>query len=244
MYRRARWVSATVVAVIALLLASCGPDTRAATTTPSTGSLPAQQVAAHYVDSAPVHGKTFALAPDKVLINFDFSLAEPSTITMTVDGKLLQIGAPTISGPNSLHLTSTLPANAGDGLCVVQYTACWPDKSCHGGQFAFAVDSKAKSTYLDVTGKSEVVIEMKELKFQPARISVSKGTKVTWINREAVVHFVNTDPHPSHNNLPGFNSLDLKEGQIYSYTFNQAGEWAYHCSAHFPQGMVGSVIVQ
>jgi plastocyanin len=95
-----------------------------------------------------------------------------------------------------------------------------------------------------MTGKSEVMVDMKDLKFQPARIVVSRGTKVTWVNKEATIHFVNTDPHPSHNNLPGLNSLDVKEGQAYSYAFNQAGEWAYHCSAHFPQGMVGSVIVR
>ena len=244
MHRIARWAAAAALVIITLILSSCGPATKEATTPPSPSSLPAQQFTAHYVDSAPVHGKTFALVPDKMLINFDFSLAEPSTVAVTKYSKVLQMGVPTISGPNSLHLSSTLPRDAGDGLYVVNYEACWPDKSCHSGQFAFTVDSKAKSTYIDMTGKREVLVEMKELKFQPARITVSKGTKVTWINRESPIHFVNTDPHPSHNNLPGFNSLDLKDGQTYSYTFNQVGEWAYHCSAHFPQGMVGSVIVQ
>lgn len=244
MRNKARWATVGVLAVNALWLASCSPGTSIPTTAPLTSSLPQQRFAAHYIDSAPVHGKTFALVPDKVLINFDFSLAEPSTVTVTKGGNALQIGKPTISGPNSLHLSSTLPRDAGDGLYVVKYKACWPDTSCHDGQFAFNVDSKAKSTYIDMTGKGEVVVDMKELKFQPARIVVSRGTKVTWVNREAAVHFVNTDPHPSHNNLASFNSLDLKGGQSYSYTFDQVGEWAYHCSAHFPQGMFGSVIVQ
>jgi len=244
MYQQVRWGPAAVLGVIALLLASCGADSGTGAAPPSTGSLPPQRFAAHYVDSAPVHGKTFALVPDKVLINFDFSLAEPSTIALTKDGKALQFGKPTISGPNSLQLSATLPSDAGDGLYVVKYKACWPDRSCHDGQFAFTVDSKAKSTYIDMTGKSEVMVEMRELKFQPARIVVSKGTKVTWRNGDALIHFVNTDPHPSHNNLPGLNSLDLKEGTTYSYAVDQIGEWAYHCSVHFPQGMVGSIIVQ
>jgi plastocyanin len=231
-------------AAIVLVLTGCRTTTETSGTRPSSDELPAQQFPAHYVDSAPVHGKTFALVPDKVLVNFDFSLKEPSTITVTKDGNALEIGKPTIDGPNSLRLSTTLPSNAGGGLYVVNYEACWPDKSCDNGQFAFTVDSKTKSAYIDMTGKSEVMVEMKESKFQPARITVSKGTKVTWINRESPVHFVNTDPHPSHNNLPDLNSLDLKEGQTYSYAFNQVGEWAYHCSAHFPQGMVGSIIVQ
>lgn len=243
MHLNPQWLLVVVLAGIALLLASCSSNAGPAAVKSSPGELPAQ-FAAHYVDSAPIHGQTFALVPDKVLINFDFSLAEPSSISVTKDGKALQIEKSTISGPNSLHLSSPLPRDAGDGLYVVSYKACWPDKSCHNGQFAFTVASKAQSAYIDMTGKGEVVIDMKDLKFQPARITVSKGTKVTWTNKEAPIHFVNTDPHPSHNNLPDLNSLDLKEGQTYSYTFKPVGEWAYHCSAHFPLGMVGSIIVR
>ena len=44
--------------------------------------------------------------------------------------------------------------------------------------------------------------------------------------------------------LPDLNSLDIGQGKSYSYTFGRAGEWAYHCSAHYPQGMVGSVLVR
>ena len=244
MHSKARGASAAVLAVTALLLVSCGPGTKPATTTPSSRSLPQQQFAAHYVDSAPVHAKTFALVPDKVLINFDFSLAEPSAIAVTKDGIALPIGTPTISGPNSLHLFSTLPSDGGDGLYVVNYKACWPDRSCHDGRFAFTVDSKTKTSYLDMTGKKEVRIEMQDIKFQPVAAIISKGTKVTWTNRDSVPHFVNTDPHPSHNVLPELNSLDLNQAQIYSFTFNTPGEWSYHCSLHFPQGMVGRVIVE
>lgn len=191
-----------------------------------------------------MHGQTFAQVPERVLINFVFSLADPSTITVTKDGADLRIGAAEISGSNSLRISSTLPGDAGDGLYVVKYVACRPDKSCHEDQFTFTVDSSRKSTYVDMTGQGEVVVDMKGFKFEPARIVVSRGTKVTWINGEAAVHFVNSDPHPSHNNLASLNSFDLKQGQSYSHTFDQVGEWMYHCSAHFPQGMVGGVLVQ
>ena len=239
------------LSLLALLLAACGygQPSKPAAVTPASGTatadkLPPQQFAAHYVDSAPVHGKTFALVPDKVLINFDFSLAEPSSITVTKDGASVQTGKTAISGANSLHLSATLPGTAGDGIYLVKYKACWPDRSCHDGQFSFTVDSRAKASYVDITGKSDVALDMKDLRFLPASIIISKGTKVTWTNREASIHFVNTDPHPSHNNLPDLNSLELRESQSYSYTFNQPGEWAYHCSAHFPLGMTGSIIVQ
>lgn len=243
---RVERLALVAVATLGLVvLAACGGDEATMSApTGTAGQLPTQRFAAHYVDSAPVHGTAYSVVPDKVLINFDFTLTPPSTITVAKDGVAVQTGATSITGANRLSLTAPLPRDGGDGLCVVTYRACWPDRSCHDGQFAFRVDSKLTGTYGDMTGKAEVKVGMKDIKFSPARIVVSQGTKVVWTNNEAVPHFVNTDPHPSHNNLPGLNSLDLREGQSYTFTFVQAGEWAYHCSAHYPQGMVGSVLVR
>lgn len=205
--------------------------------------LPDQLFAAHFVDSYPKHGDLFAQVPDRAQIDFNFTLHEVSSITVTKDGAPVEAGKLTL-GARNLSMWVTLPSTAGDGEYLVKYKACWPDRSCHDGQFAFTVDSKTKSSYQDMTGKKEVQIEMQNIKFQPAAIIISKGTKVTWTNRDSVTHFVNTDPHPSHNVLLELNSLDLNQGQSYSFTFSSPGEWGYHCSAHFPQGMVARVIVQ
>ncbi len=203
--------------------------------------LPDQMFAAHYVDSAPKHGDTFAKAPDKVLINFNFTLSDPSAITVLKDDKPIQVK--TMLASNNLSMSAALPADAGDGLYVVKYKACWPDKSCHDGLFAFVVDSKKKSSYLDMTGKRKVTVRMKDALFNPSLLIVSKGTIVTWVNDDSFVHFINTDPHPSHNNLPALNTLEIKKGESYSFTFTDSGEWAYHCSKHVPDGMIGRVLV-
>ena len=208
-----------------------------------TVKLPNQLFAAHYVDSYPKHGDVFAQVPDRALIDFNFTLSEISTITVTRDNVAVQT-SPVSLGERKLSMWVTLPATAGDGLYLAKYKACWPDKSCHDGQFAFTVDGKTKSSYMDMTGQKEVRLTMQNVKFNAANIIVSKGTKVTWTNQDNLTHFVNTNPHPSHNVLPKLNSLELKLGDTFSYTFDQAGEWGYHCSAHEPQGMYGRVIVQ
>ncbi len=205
--------------------------------------LPNQLFAAHYVDSYPNHGDVFAQMPDRAQIDFNFTLHEASTIEISKDGAQLEVGKPNL-GPRNLAMWVQLQDSAGDGLYLVKYKACWPDRSCHDGQFAFTVDSRTRAAYLDMTGKKEVHLDMQNIKFQSAAIVVSKGTKVTWTNRDAITHFVNTDPHPSHNVLSELNSLDLTQGQSYSFAFTRSGEWGYHCSAHFPQGMIGRVIVQ
>ena len=73
-------------------------------------------------------------------------------------------------------------------------------------------------------------------------VVVSKGTQVKWVNRDAVGHFVNTDPHPTHNHTVALNSSAIEQGESYSFTFDQAGEYPYHCSAH--TNMTGRVLVR
>lgn len=206
------------------------------------GKLAEQKFAAHFVDSVPAHGATFAAVPPRVVINFDFILSEKSSISVTKDEKRLASGAVEFTGDRKLSMQVALPRDSGDGVYTVTYTACWPDGSCHDGVFGFTVDSKTAASYTDKTGGSAVQIVIQNIAFEPVRLVVSKGTKVTWINKDAVVHFVNTDPHPTHNFEPGLNSLELGQGASYSYTFNQPGEYAYHCSAH--TNMVGRILVE
>lgn len=231
---------------VALLMAACAAPLSTPTTEPSpkemTGKeLPDHLIASHFVDSSPRHGQVFQQTPESIVINFNFNLHDKSSLTLTRDGAPVSVSKITIDA-NRLALRALLGAGGGDGLYLVVYSACWPDGSCHNGQFAFQVDSKAAS-YVDMTGRSEVSVVMQDLKFSPAQIVVSKGTKVTWTNKELASHFVNSDPHPSHNTFVDLNSQAIDQGQSYSFTFSQAGEWGYHCSAHFPL-MVAQIIVR
>lgn len=62
--------------------------------------------------------------------------------------------------------------------------------------------------------------------FEPATITVSKGTKVVWTNSSDAPHTVTGD-----NN--SFGSKDIfNENQTYSATFNTAGTFTYHCEVH------------
>jgi len=204
--------------------------------------LPDQMFAAHFTDSAPKHGDAFAKVPEKVVINFNFTLGDNSAINVAKDDKPVTAGSVVVAS-NKLSMSATLPKDAGDGLYVVKYKACWPDKSCHDGLIAFKVDSKMGKLYTDMTGKAEVTIHLKDVQFNPGKVIVSQGTRVTWVNDDPYTHFVNSDPHPSHNALPALNTLELEKGDSFAFTFDQPGEIAYHCSAHVPDGMIGRVVV-
>ena len=99
---------------------------------------PPQQFAAHFVDSMPMHEATLAQMPTQVVLNFNFTLSDASTITLEKDGKELKT-APGKLGDKKLSMSTEIPTDGGAGLYLVKYKACWPDNSCHNGQFAFAV---------------------------------------------------------------------------------------------------------
>ena len=208
------------------------------------GTLPNRTVAPHFVDSYPLHGDVLAQSPDVVVINFNFNLNPASSMTVTRDGEDVSLGAVSISD-NALSMRSPVLGSPADGTYHVEYSACWPDGSCHEADFGFVVDAKSVEDYVDLSGRPEVMVHMRDgQRFDPPRIIISPGTNVTWVNDDPFVHFVNSDPHPSHNVIAGLNSAALERGHELSYTFNEVGAWGYHCSAHYNLGMTAQVLVR
>jgi plastocyanin len=73
--------------------------------------------------------------------------------------------------------------------------------------------------------------------FSPATLTVPVGTTVTWTNRDFEVHTVTADDTP-----PTFKSAGLDTDDSFSFTFNKAGTYSYHCSLH--TRMTGKIVVQ
>jgi plastocyanin len=72
--------------------------------------------------------------------------------------------------------------------------------------------------------------------FKPANITIKRGTKVIWINRDSTAHTATA------NNKRSFDSGRLGPGQRFSHTFKSAGKQSYHCEIH--PDMRGSVTVK
>ena len=197
---------------------------------------------AHYESNTPVHGAVLAGVPTNVVIDFNFDLAPPSEIKIEKDGRNYGFGE-TVIDQNKLAMRRNMASDAPDGLYTVSYNACWPDGSCHDGSFQFAIDRTKSGEFEDMTSQSEVTVKLSQIMFEPQNIKISKGTRVTWVNNDSVEHYVNTDSHPAHTYFPEQNSKALKNGDTYSITFETAGIYPYHCSAH-AQTMAGSILVE
>lgn len=197
----------------------------------------------HFLDSTPMHDEIYAGQPVNITINFDFDLAGGSNISV-VDNQERQVTTGDVRiEDNNTALRRDLRDLLSDGNYKVSYKACWVDGTCYDGQFVFAIDSKKLAEYVDMRGNSAVTVKMTGLKFEPEKIIISPQTKVVWVNEEAVGHFVNTETHPQHTYFPSQNSRELKLGDTFETVFEKLGQYNYHCSAHVPEGMLGSIVV-
>lgn len=85
------------------------------------------------------------------------------------------------------------------------------------------------------TTAKTVQVSIKNFAYSPASITINKGDTVVWTNQDSAAHTVTGD-----NGGP--NSGNLQTGATYSFKFDTAGTFAYHCAIH-PM-MKGTVVVQ
>lgn len=221
-------------------------QTSQSTTQPSTSGNNNQfenpKKSAHYESNTPAHGATLAGVPVNVTIDFNFDLANGSSISITNGGKEYTTGK-TIIDSNLLAMRRNVDPSTPDGIYTVSYKACWADGSCHDGSFQFAIDRSKTADFVDMRSKKEVTVSLRNTSFNPQNLRVSAGTKVTWINEDNIVHTVNTDSHPAHTYYLSQNSRNLNQGDKYSVTFERPGIYPYHCTPH-AEIMTGSILVE
>src|SRR5215217_7862307 len=79
-----------------------------------------------------------------------------------------------------------------------------------------------------------MTVSIKGFAFNPPNATVAPGTTVTWVNNDQA-------PHTATANDGAFDSGTLQPGQSYSFVFDKAGTYAYHCNIH--PDMTGTITV-
>ena len=82
---------------------------------------------------------------------------------------------------------------------------------------------------------SGTAIDVRDFQFGPGELAVPVGATVTWTNRDGFDHTVRGDAE-----VPGRSEV-LSEGDIYEFTFTEAGTYEYFCTIHV--SMRGTVVV-
>ncbi len=84
---------------------------------------------------------------------------------------------------------------------------------------------------------AEVQVVIKNHAFNPQTLEIEKGGRVVWKNEDLVPHTVVSD-----SNGKIFKSGIVVYGTTTSFTFENPGEYPYHCSIH--PTMHGKIVVK
>src|SRR5215203_5307103 len=79
-----------------------------------------------------------------------------------------------------------------------------------------------------------MTVSIEDFFFSPANMTVAPGTTVMWVNNGQA-------PHTSTADDGAWDSGTLQPGESFSFTFDQAGTYTYHCSIH--PDMTGTITV-
>jgi plastocyanin len=102
--------------------------------------------------------------------------------------------------------------------------------------FVVSASGAHKHPAAKAQNKPTKTVVIQNFRFKPANITVKRGTKVRWINKDSIAHTATA------NNGRSFDSGRLGKGQRYTHTFKSAGKKKYHCEPH--PHMRGTVAVK
>jgi plastocyanin len=68
---------------------------------------------------------------------------------------------------------------------------------------------------------------IKNFRFSPAKITIKRGTRVVWINKDTAPHTATATNKPR-----SFDSGRLGQGERFSHTFRRVGKKPYYCEIH------------
>ena len=77
---------------------------------------------------------------------------------------------------------------------------------------------------------------IQNFRFKPAHITIKRGMRVIWINRDSTAHTATA------NKKSSFDSGRLGKGQRYKHTFKRTAKKPYHCEIH--PDMKGTITVK
>lgn len=174
---------------------------------------------------------------------FDTSTIDDATDTINLEN--------TTDTTNDNVDSSTTAENPNDSTDIDTTTEDPPINDTNDTVEDPPVDDPNEPTYQTFT------IEFIISGYSPSSITINSGDSVTFLNTISTETWPATNQHPSHTIYPGsdidhcgtseeLSTFDacggLGQGESYTFTFNEVGNWNYH--DHLWVGNSGTIIVQ
>ncbi len=79
--------------------------------------------------------------------------------------------------------------------------------------------------------------------FEPSKITITQGSKITFINSDKEPHWPASDSHPTHDIYPQFDPTEaIAPGKSWKFIPSKEGQWGYH--DHLNHNKKGVLIVE
>ena len=121
-------------------------------------------------------------------------------------GATVSFGGTAASGvvvSSATSITATAPAHAAGGVDVVVTNTDGQNGRLSGG-FTYNAPAPPPGTVVVITITSAGV--------SPSSVTIAPGTRIRFVNNDAVAHEMTSDPHPAHTQCPEINSAGLVLG--------------------------------
>jgi len=125
--------------------------------------------------------------------------------------------------------TNDLEIGEHEYLCIV-----------HPWMTATLIIEEAKAPVKVVIPKGASLPEDGQIYFDPQIVDTTVGTTVAWENTDNTVHTVTSGESPEADGI--FDSEMMSAGDMFEFTFTEAGSYNYYCTFH--PWMVGTVNVE
>ena len=76
----------------------------------------------------------------------------------------------------------------------------------------------------EASGAAHHTVTLEGMMFKPPQLSVKRGDRITWVNKDLFPHTVTADGV--------FDSHEIAPEKSWSYVANRAGNYAYRCTLH------------
>jgi plastocyanin len=93
-----------------------------------------------------------------------------------------------------------------------------------GGGGSSSSGGGSTTTAAGAQGGGGNAVTIDNLAFSPATLNVKTGQQVTWTNKQDIAHTVTADGGAFDHQMP--------PGATFSFTFDKAGSFPYHCNIH------------
>jgi plastocyanin len=177
-------------------------------------------------------GAVITLHPNVALAGDAVSLLDREDGEEIAWGAAVQLRVPTTPHTLSLQASNTNTA-------TLQGSSRGADVTRYGFEFTIPLTLSrffggGGGSAATATGQQEVTVTINDQGFNPARLTISPGTTVTWVNEGQLAHTATAENG-------SFDSGLLQPGGRYSRRFDQVGETPYFCVPH--PFMRGAIVV-